>query len=430
MQKPPFPAEQLVRKLRSIGIEECEAYCTSARTISIEFAGGGYKTKDFCSDSGYGLRAISDGKAGFAYSNRKEDFGKTAKTALALSKISPKTGFVFEPAHKKYPSVNTVDKGILHFDEKDAFSAIREAQEGMGKLAEPARISLSVSTAAEEIANSSSLRAEASYTAFDFFVEAKKGKGLGFSVHSSLFLPEDFRSLGKKAAETASAMDSAKPVSSRKIDVRFSQYMLAALLDFMLFHFDGDNKRRGISRLAKGERRFPEAFTLISDPLAKAAGACPFDGEGVPSSKKFLINKGRVETFIYDKYTSSLEGLGEEGGHCQRADYASPPSPGVSNLVIPGGDAGKDELRGGEHLEIISFHGLHTSDPVSGDFGVEVDTAFLHSRGKRAPVNNILLSGNVFNLFNSIKLVGKEQKAWGNLIAPELLFSKAQIIGK
>jgi PmbA protein len=430
MQNPPFSAEHLVKKLRSTGIDECEAYCTSARTISIEFAGGGYKTKDFSSDSGYGLRAISGKKMGFAYSNRKEDFGKTAKTALTLSRISPKTGFEFESGRKKYPSVNTVDKRVLEFDEKDAFSAIKEVREGMGKLAEPARISLSVSNSSEEIANSSSLSASASYTAFDFFVEAKKGKGLGFAIHSSLFLPEDFYSLGKRAAEIASAMDTAKPVSSRKTDARFSKYMLAALLDFMLFHFDGDNKRRGISKLAKGKRKFSEEFTLISDPLAKAAGACAFDGEGVPSSKKFLINKGKVENFIYDKYTSSLEGLGEEGGHCQRADYASPPSPGVSNLVIPKGDASKEELKESEHLEIISFHGLHTSDPVSGDFGVEVDTAFLHSKGKRMPVNNILLSGNVFNLFNSIKLIGKEQNSWGNFIAPEILFSGVQIIGK
>jgi PmbA protein len=430
MQGPPFSAEQLVKKLRCAGIEECEAYCTSAQTISIEFAGGGYKTKDYASDSGYGLRAISGKRMGFAYSNRKDDFEKTAKTALTLSRISPKTAFEFEPGHKKFPSVNTVDKRILDFDEKDAFSAIDEVRQGMGKLAEPARISLAVTTSSEEIANSSSLSAEASYTAFDFFVEAKKGKGLGFAIHSSLFLPDDFRSLGKKAAQIASAMDGAKPIATRKVDVRLSQYMLASLLDFTLFHFDGDNKRRGISKLAKGDRKFPEEFSILSDPLAKAAGACSFDGEGIPSSKKFLVNKGRVENFIYDKYTSSLEGKNEEGGHCQRADYAYPPCPGVSNLIISKGDATREELRAGEHLEIISFHGLHTSDPVSGDFGVEVDTAFLHSKGKKTPVNNVLLSANVFNLFNSIKLIGKEQKSWGNFIAPEILFSSVQIIGK
>lgn len=430
MQTPIFQAGQLVDKLHSNGIDDCEAYCTCARTISIEYAGGGYKTKDFSSDSGYGIRALSKKRLGFSYSNKEADFQKAAKSALTLSALSPETGFEFEQSHRKFPKARTVDRKVIDFDEKDAFSAIKEALGGMGKLAEPARISLSVSNSREQMANSAGLNAEAEYTSMDFFVEAKKGRGLGFSVYSSIFLPEDFRSFGRRAAEIASAMDSAKHIRSRKIDVRFSQFMLASLLDFMLFHFDGENKRRGITKLSKGEMKFPEEFSLLSDPLAKAAGACPFDAEGVPSSKKVLINEGRVEAFVYDKYTSALEGKGEPGGCCQRSDYASPPSTGISNLVIPEGDAAKSELEECEHLEIISFHGLHTSDPVSGDFGVEVDTAFLHSRGKTTPVNNILLSGNVFNLFNSIKLIGREQKPWGNLIAPEILFSDVQIIGK
>ena len=195
--QPPLSAEQLVKKLSSRKIDECEAYCTRARTTSMEFAGGGYKTKDFSSDNGYGLRVVSAKKTGFAYSNQEADFEKTAKAALSLSKLSPKTDFEFESGHRKYPSVNTIDKRIKEFDEKDAFSAIKEAREGMGKLADPARISLSVSNSNEEIANSSSLCAEATYTAFDFFVEAKKGKGLGFSIHSSIFLPDDFRSFYK-----------------------------------------------------------------------------------------------------------------------------------------------------------------------------------------------------------------------------------------
>jgi PmbA protein len=424
---PDFPQpEALLRMLSTQGMKDAEIYFTGASTLSVEYAGNTYKSKEFSEDAGYGVRIIKKGKVGFSHTNILGNFQKAAKTADHLSKISPKTNFEFIPKPKKYPRMGGCEKKISGLPPEIAFTAVEEILEAIKKRAEPTRVSVSISEGTESIANSEGMSTESSCTAVSIYAEAKKGKGMGYALYSSRFLPKSFRKFGAEAGKIAAIMVDSRPIPSQKLTVKFSPHMLSSLLSFLMFNFDGDNKRRGITRLKKGQKKFDSSFTLISDPLADADSSCPFDGEGAPSAPLPLIEKGVVRNFLYDKYTAALEGI-TDGGSCQRTDYASTPSPGITNLVIaPGKFKGKED----KYLEVISFHGLHTADPVSGNFGVNVDIAVLHENGKKTPVSDILLTGNIFNLFNSIKHFGNVQHVDGSLVSPEVWFENVQIVGK
>ena len=424
---PDFPKpEALLRMLNAQGMKDAEVYFTGASTLSVEYAGKTYKSKEFSEDAGYGVRILKNGKIGFSHTNIQGNFQKAAKTAERLSKLSPKTKFSFAPKPKKYPTPKGCEKKIAGLPSEIAFTAVEEILEAIKKRAEPTRVSISISEGTESIANTEGLSTESSCTAVSIYAEAKKGKGMGYSLYSSRMLPKSFRKFGAEAGKIAAIMENSKPIPSQKLIVKFSPYMLSSLISFLMFNFDGDNKRRAITRLRKGQKKFNSSFTLISDPLADADSCCPFDGEGAPSASLPLVEKGVVRNFLYDKYTAALEGI-TEGGSCQRTDYASTPSPGITNLVIaPGKFSGKED----RYLEVISFHGLHTADPVSGDFGVNVDISVLHENGKKTPVSDILLTGNIFNLFNSIKHFGNVQHVDGNLVSPEVWFENVQIIGK
>ncbi|MFP3950195.1 MAG: TldD/PmbA family protein [Candidatus Micrarchaeia archaeon] len=422
----PSPAEML-EKTKFPGADAAEVYFSGAKTLSVEYGGSSYKNKEVSEDKGYGVRTIKNKRAGFSHTNTLENFSRAADTAIRLSGFSPKTGFSFEPPPKKYPKIQTTDTRISGLPLELAFSAVEEILGELRKYAEPTRISVSFSEASESIANTEGLSASCCYTDVTLYAEAKKGKGTGYFLYSSRMLPESFGEIGRKAGRIAKAMAAPSSIPTQEITVKFSPDMLRSLLGFLLFSFDGDNKRRGITRLEKGEDVFSPDFTLSSNPISEGDSSCIFDGEGVPSFSLPLIENGKVKNFFYDRQTAALEGV-NEGGSCQRSDYASPPSPGLSNLVIEEGNfaGGPDE----RFLEIISFHGLHTSNPVSGDFGVDVDVSFLHENGEKKAVSDILLTGNIFNLFNSIKHIGKKQSVHANLISPEIWFSDLHIIGK
>lgn len=418
----------MLKEMKACGVDEGEAYLSSSKTISIEYGGKTYKAKEFSENAGYGVRVLHGKRLGFSHSNLMEDFRKTVKSAKSLSALSPKTAFSFEPSGAKFPVLKTEDPRVHGLPPEKAFSAMEQLLEGIGEYAEPTRVSVSFSEGYEAISNTNSLFAECGYTSVSAYAEAKKGKGLGFQIYSSRSLPKDFLVFGREAGRIASLMQDSASIPTGEYTVKFSQYMLPSLLGFLAFNFDGDNKRRGITRLEKGGKKFSDSFTLAIDPLAAADASCPFDGEGVPSAPLRLVEGGVVENFLYDRYTAALGGENAKGS-CQRMDYASLPSPGITNFAISPGK-GRQGSGPDDFLEVFSFHGLHTSDPVSGDFGVEADIAFLHKKGKIIPVTNVLLTGNIFNLFNSILHVGNKQSITGNLVSPEIWFSGVRAIGK
>ncbi|MBD3389851.1 hypothetical protein GF415_02745 [Candidatus Micrarchaeota archaeon] len=422
----PSPAEML-EKTKFPGADATEVYFSGAKTLSVEYGGSSYKKKEISEDKGYGVRIINGRRVGFSHTNIPENFSRAAETAARLSKYSPKTGFSFEPPPKEYPKIKTTDKRISGLPPDLAFTAMEEILGGLRKYAEPTRISVSFSEASESLANTEGLSASCCYTDATIYAEAKKGEGTGYSLYSSRMLPENFEDIGEEAGKIAKAMAFPSPIPTQEVLVKFSPDMLTSLLGFLLFSFDGDNKRRGISRLERGKDVFSQDFTLFSDPLSEGDSSGIFDGDGVPSVSLPLIEKGKVKNFFYDRQTAALEGVNDKGS-CQRPDYASSPAPGISNLVIDVGDfSGEPDEK---FLEIVSFHGLHTANPVSGDFGVDVDVSFLCGNGEKKAVSDILLTGNIFNLFNNIKHIGKKQFVHANLVSPEIWFSDLHIIGK
>ncbi len=104
---PVFPKpEALLRMLSTQGMKDAEIYFTGATTLSIEYAGNTYKTKEFSEDAGYGVRIIKNGRVGFSHTNIPGNFQKAAKTADYLSKISPKTNkLLFRPPAQKISQV-------------------------------------------------------------------------------------------------------------------------------------------------------------------------------------------------------------------------------------------------------------------------------------------------------------------------------------
>jgi PmbA protein len=149
----------------------------------------------------------------------------------------------------------------------------------------------------------------------------------------------------------------------------------------------------------------------------------PFDDEGVPSARIPLVENGVVKNCIYNLEIASLEGIAD-CGRCARPSYANIPGIGFSNLIISPGNMGEDD---GE-LSVLSFHGTHTANVTTGDFGIEVNSAFLLKNNKRMPVRGFMISGNIFNLFNTIYGIGKRQKKLGSFFSPRIAFSDVHVI--
>ena len=71
------------------------------------------------------------------------------------------------------------------------------------------------------------------------------------------------------------------------------------------------SKAGGATKL--GEKLFPEAITLVSDPGSPETPGAPFDEQGVPLRRVAWIDKGAVAAFSYSRFWADKKGKAATG---------------------------------------------------------------------------------------------------------------------
>lgn len=427
-----------LKTFHSFGLHDGEIFCLKETSTVYEYAGNALKVKNSGTDEGFGIRILKDKKLGFSYANSKSKIPQAVKSAISFSGFSTPTSFSFAQK-QKYEKISAYDEKVVEAQEGELKEMVFQIAEGIRKHSEPVRIVIVSQSAEAAIANTSPLFAQDKSTSFAAYAEAKNKNGFGFAEHSHYKILENPVELGERAGLMAREMKNPKKIAAGKYSVIFSQETLSSLFGLLLSSFSGELKRRKISKLwdKEGEKFFDERLTVFDDPFAEAEDRSAFDGEGVASRKMPLMEKGTIKNFYYNRETAALADL-EKQGNCGRAGYSVPPLISASNTVVSKGDAdlgtGNQEPGTGheseleKYLHIESMHGLHTANATTGDFGAEASVAFLHESGKKVPVRGFMLSENIFNLFNKIEHIGKEQILAGDFISPKIAFRDISII--
>ncbi len=407
-----------------------EIFHASSRSVQLAFSGGDLKVREADSSSAYAVRCLSEGRLGFAYCQQQEDLQKTIQEAEHMARFSVKSGFSFAPKATA-PSLDINDSALdAETLVGEGFGALRafveEAREAAASKGGKPRVVASVDSAAVGLENSSGFSGSYGKTALSIYIECMHNDGYGSSFLASNRMPKSASQAGFEAAEMAQAMQGAGKPEAGTYTVVMEVESLDSIIDTVSPSLSGDWKRRGITKLKAGTKQFSELLTISDDGTAGGVSARPFDDEGTPSSRRPLVDKGVVSTFLFDRETAALAGV-EESGFCTRETYDSPPSIGGSNVVISPGER-KDLSDIDRHLEVHYAQGSHTANISSGDIGLEVSAAFLVEKGKRKPVKGFMLSGNVFDMLSNIEAIESTQKVFGSLISPRIAFRDVRVV--
>jgi PmbA protein len=73
--------------------------------------------------------------------------------------------------------------------------------------------------------------------------------------------------------------------------------------------------------------------------------------------------------------------------------------------------------------------GLHTVDPISGDFSLGCSGDWIDKGKKVHPVKSIAIAGNLFELFCKVIAVGEDLRFFGGVGSPSLLVRELLISG-
>ena len=242
-----------------------------------------------------------------------------------------------------------------------------------------------------------------------------------------------------RAVKDATDKLGAGEVTSGKYDVLFDGRIFRDFLAVFSDVFSAKNAQLGLSLLAgkEGEKIAADHVTVIDDPMREGNSMkAPFDGEGVATARRAVIEKGILTTLLYDLTTAAKAGK-ESTGNGRRAGYAAPVAISPYNFYIEGGEGTREELLTalGNGILITEAKGFHAgADSVTGDFSIE-SAGFVVRDGKRAePVKSFTVAGNFFELLRQIDRIG-ETVHWGMPSttaygSPDILVRDMSVAGK
>lgn len=201
----------------------------------------------------------------------------------------------------------------------------------------------------------------------------------------------------------------ARPLPSGKWTILVSPRVGADLMDLLAQAVLGDAVEKGRSFLSRrlGKKTGSAAVTVVDDGcLPRGVATRVWDDEGVPQQRTDVMVEGRLRTFLHDT-ASARRARTVSTGNASRSGRDGPPSPGTTNFYLqPGAWSDlalyQDTKKAFEVRDVI---GLHTADPVSGDFSVGAVGLLWEKGTVRRAVRGVTLSGNLADLLGGVDAV-------------------------
>ncbi len=173
-----------------------------------------------------------------------------------------------------------------------------------------------------------------------------------------------------------------------------------------------------------GKKVFSEGFTLTDMARETGkAGARLFDSEGVATSDLPLIRGGVVENYFVNTYMANKTGLKPTVEDISRPVLGCWRSEELSRLDCVGKRLTlEDILRGcGDGIYVTEFNGGNCN-PVTGDYSFGV-SGFRFKDGRLGkPFREMLITGNIPELWNSLLAVGDDARDCGRWRIPTTAF--------
>jgi PmbA protein len=203
--------------------------------------------------------------------------------------------------------------------------------------------------------------------------------------------------VGRRAGERAVARLNPVKLASGPLPILFDPRVATSLLGHLLGAISGPAIARQTSFLLgmRGERVFPAGITIREDPLRpRGLRSRPFDGEGLPTRPRALVEAGVLTTWLLDQ--ASARQLGEAPtGHGSRGGGTM-----TGNVWIEAGRDSRAALmaRHMRALLVTELIGMGVN-MVTGDYSRGA-AGFLVEGGQIvAPVAEVTIAGNLKDMF-------------------------------
>lgn len=245
---------------------------------------------------------------------------------------------------------------------------------------------------------------------------------------SDLMSPEE---IGRTAGERTVARKGARKPPTGAYPVVFDERVSSSLVGHVLSAVNGAAIVRGASWLRDAMERqiLPKGMTIFEDPhRARASGSKPFDGEGLPTSPRAIVEDGILNSWTLD--IASARKLGLRSTANAARGTSSPPSPSNSNIALTQGEIGQAALlkEMGTGLLVTSMIGA-SINPNTGDYSRGASGFWVERGELQYPVNECTIAGSLPQMLMSLR-AANDARAHLSRVVPSLLVEGLTLAGE
>lgn len=210
--------------------------------------------------------------------------------------------------------------------------------------------------------------------------------------------------IGQLAGERARDRAGVRKPATGTYPVLFDERISSSLIGHLLSACNGASVARGSSWLrdAMGQTILPPHLSLTEDPhRPRVTGSRPFDGEGLPTRARNIIDNGVLTGWTLDLASARKLGLVSTGNAAR--GVSAPPSPSNWNVALTQGDQTRADLIAdmGTGLLVTSMIGS-TINPTTGDYSRGASGFWIENGQIAYPVNECTIAGNLRDMLARI----------------------------
>ena len=396
--------DQALRILQRKPIDGYEIYFNQSSHFDVESKDGKIDTLQTSRYLGMAFRILNHQRMGFSYTtfsnpspsaqkNFSGELDRMIEDAIRSAEAtSADPCFDFAPVLKDSPpQLPIFDETLEGISEKTKIEKAKSLEES-ARSVDPERIKKVRKASYQEVlsrttlVNSNGLQFSYDHTLASVSVTAvaeESGESeVGWDFDFSHFFNDlDVEKVGRSAGRKALEGLGGKRIPTGVYPILIRNNVASEFLSLLAHSFLADQVQKGKSPLKgkQGERFFSPLLSMVDDGLyPKGISTAPIDGEGMPSQRTSLVVQGELIGYLYDRYWANRENLSSSGsrvestGNSRRHGIKFPPGVGISNFFIEPGDLDFSKLMGDLFKGVVveEVMGLHTVDPISGDFSL------------------------------------------------------------
>ncbi len=435
----------LVQKCVKKGADAAEVFLQSGRNLSLRVRNGEIETVQESALRGVGFRLFVKGRMAFSSCNNLSEntLDEAIASAVEYAKHTTADENNILPDEKGITEVKELyDPQISQVPMEKKIDLIKKAE----KLAmKDPRITKSAGARYSEgegevfLANSNGLLKNYTASACSYGVsvvaekDEQKSSGSEFCRRRFFSDLKPVEEIANKAAQDAYEMLDPQMIQTQRASVIFDPDAARAILGGILGAINGERVIQGASFLAKklNQKIGSDLLTIIDDGTrSKGLASQPFDGEGVPTQRKVIIDKGVLKGFMYNTIVARRAGV-KSTGNASRGGFGSLPGIGPHNFYMDSGKSNTEEIikstKKGLLVKGVTGYGIN---PVNGNFSGGASGFWIEEGKILHPVKGLTIAGTADEILDGIDTVADDLDLNRSMTAPTFRVLELQIGGK